>query len=282
MTAAYKKRSHGRARDRRVAIFKLSPRERTRVTAAQFRVDLHVKVLDERVVRRAKARNLDALVYAPHFTRLPDVERQAAAFSDDGLLVVPGREIFTGDWQTRKHVLGIGLSDPIPDFITLEGAMAELDRQDAAVLVPHPGFLTVSLDRADVERYADVIDAVEVYNPKHLPRHNRRAVGIARETGLPGFTSSYAHLRGTVGEAWTAFEEPMADAGDLVSALGSGTPRRIFHRDGVGHRLRCGLEFAHLGYENTWEKFDRVFLSGTEPTHPDHLAYRGQFDDVRV
>ncbi|PSP39031.1 metal-dependent phosphoesterase, partial [Halobacteriales archaeon QH_7_65_31] len=35
-----------------------------------FRVDPHVKILDERVVRRAKQRGLDAIVYAPHFIRL--------------------------------------------------------------------------------------------------------------------------------------------------------------------------------------------------------------------
>jgi hypothetical protein len=37
-----------------------------------------------------------------------------------------------------------------------------------------------------------------------------------------------------------------------------------------------------LGYENSWEKVDRLFLSGTEPTHPGHIAYGGRFDDVAV
>ena len=69
--------------------------------AESFRVDLHVKVLDERVVERAKARGLDALVYAPHFTRLPAIRARAARFSDDDLLVVPAREVFTGSWRDR-------------------------------------------------------------------------------------------------------------------------------------------------------------------------------------
>ncbi|MFB6184064.1 MAG: PHP-associated domain-containing protein [Haloarculaceae archaeon] len=248
----------------------------------QFRVDLHVKVLDERVVARAKRRGLDALVYAPHFTRLPDVRETAARYSDDDLLVVPAREVFTGDWRHRKHVLAVGLDDPVPDFVTLAGAMAELDRQDAAVLVPHPEFLTVSLDEADVRAYADVVDAVEAYNPKHWPRHNRRAQDIVEATGKPAFTSSYAHLRGTVGEAWTAFKEPLADEAELVAALRDGLPRRVFHRPGRSHRLRCAAEFAHLGYENSAKKFDRVVLSGMEPTHPGRPAYEGRFDAVRV
>ncbi|MEF8773586.1 MAG: PHP-associated domain-containing protein [Halobacteriales archaeon] len=246
-----------------------------------FRVDLHVKVLDADVVERAKRAGLDALVYAPHFTRIDEARRAAGRFSDEELTVFPAREVFTGRWATRKHVLAVGLWEPIPDFITLQGAMAELDRQDAAVLVPHPQFLTVSLSAADVRTYRDGIDAVEVYNPKHWRHHNRRARELAAEQDLPGFASSYAHLPGTVGEAWTAFEEPLETTEDLVAAIRDGEYSPV-HRTGWRHQVRGAAEFAHLGWENSWKKVDRVFLSGTAPTHPGHVAYDGRFDDVRV
>jgi len=246
-----------------------------------YRADLHVKVLDDRVVERAKRRGLDALVYAPHFTRLPEVRRTAERYSDDELLVVPGRELFAGHWQTRTHVLALGLSEPVPDFITLSGVMAELDRQDATVLVPHPTFLSVSLSAAEVCEYRDQVDAVEVYNPKHWAHHNRRARDLAADLGLAGYASSYAHLRGTVGEAWTEFDREIVDESDLLAAVRSGDARPA-HRTGLGHRARRAAEFAHLGWENSWGKVDRLFLSGTEPTHPGHVAYDGRFDDVRV
>jgi len=250
--------------------------------SATTRVDMHVKVLDERVAKRAKARGVDVLVYAPHFVRLPDVRETAARFSDDDLLVVPAREVFTGPFRSRRHVLAVGLSEPVPDFVTLDGAMAEFERQDAAVLAPHPAFATVSLGLEEVLDYRDVVDAVETYNAKTLGRHNRRARTLARRTGKPGFGSSYAHLRPTVGEAWTAFETEIDSERDLVDALRSGTPRRVVRRGGVDHRVLGLVEFAHLGYENTWGKIDRVFLSGDEPTHPDNVAYEGRFDDVTV
>jgi predicted metal-dependent phosphoesterase TrpH len=246
----------------------------------ETRVDAHVKVLDDRVVARARERGLDALVYAPHFTRLPTVRERAAAFSDDDLLVVPGREVFTGTWWNRKHVLGVGLEEPVPDFISFEGALRAFERQDAAVLVPHPGLATMSLDAEDVERHADAVDAVETYNAKCLPHQNRRAGRIADEH--PGYGSSYAHLRGTVGEVWTAFDGEIADEQDLVAAFREERPRSVVRRDGLAHHARGLLEFVHLGYENTWEKIDRVLLSGMAPTHPDHIAYEGRFDDVRV
>lgn len=246
------------------------------------RVDMHVKVLDERVVKRAKARGLDFLVYAPHFTRLPEIRKEAARFSDKELTVVPARELFTGNWQQRRHVLAIGLCEPVPDFLTLDGTMAELDRQDAAVLVPHPEFLNVSLSREDIRAHREQIDAIEVYNPKHWPHHNRRARALASDFGVEPFTSSYAHVRGTVGEAWVEFERHLDDAADLVTALRTEAPRAVLHRDGLEHELRCGVEFCHLGYENTWSKVDRLFLQGTAPTHPNHVAYEGKFDDTKV
>jgi predicted metal-dependent phosphoesterase TrpH len=248
----------------------------------EFRVDFHVKVLDETVAQRAKDRGLDALVYAPHFTRLPDIRARAERFSDDELLVVPAREVFTGDWRNRKHVLAIGLDERIPDFISLEGAMAEFERQDAAVLAPHPEFATVSLEAHDLRAHGNRIDAIEVYNPKHWAHHNERARELAREFDKPVFGSSYAHLPKTVGEVWTTFDESFDTEAELVEALKSGVDRRVYHRDGLSHRARCLAEFGHLFYENTWEKVDRLFLSGTEPTHPDHIAYDGRFDGVSV
>ncbi|UPM42451.1 PHP-associated domain-containing protein [Halocatena salina] len=244
------------------------------------RIDMHVKVLDESIVERAKVRGLDAIVYAPHFTRLPAIQAKAEAFSDEELTVFPAREIFTGAWHDRKHVLAVGLTESVPDFITLSGVMAELHRQEAAVLAPHPEFLTVSLDVTDIRQYD--VHAVETYNPKHLTIHNERAQTIASETGLPGFASSYAHLPGTIGETWTTFEEPIDDVDDLAAALKDHAPRRTFHRSGFEHDVRCGIEFAHLLYENTWSKIDRTLLSGTEPTHPGHIAYEDRFEDVRV
>lgn len=247
-----------------------------------MRVDLHVKMLSERVVRRAKARGMAAVVYAPHFRRVPEARKRAKRFSDDELTVIPGREVFTGSWRERKHLLTIGLTDPIPDFITLEGAMAELQRQDAAVLVPHPTFLTVSLDRAELRRYQDRVHAVETYNPKHWPHHNRRARRLHDDLALPAFASSYAHLQGTVGEAWTTFPDAKSTESGIVEAIKAGATGGVDHRRGLGHWARRGLEFSHLGVENTWQKFERVVLSGTEDTHPRHPAYEGRFDDVAV
>ncbi|ELY48367.1 metal-dependent phosphoesterase (PHP family)- like protein [Natronorubrum sulfidifaciens JCM 14089] len=241
-----------------------------------------MKVLNDAVVERARAIGLDIIIYAPHFTRLPEIRREAASYSTDDLLVVPAREVFTGSWRNRKHVLAVGLEEPVPDFIPLEAAMDEFERQGAAVLAPHPEFATVSLDEGDLRQYMNVIDAIEIFNPKHFPSHNRRARELAAELAYPPFTSSYAHLPRSVGVAHTVLERAIETEGDLVTALEDGIARRIVYNNGASRWRTTACELAHLCYENTWEKVDRLFLSGTEPTHPDHIAYDGRFDDVSV
>lgn len=245
------------------------------------RADLHVKVLTEAAVERAKARGVDVVVYAPHFTRLEDVEARAERFGDDELTVLPGRELLTGHWNARRHVLAVGLAEPVPDFITLRGAMEELARQDATVLAPHPGFLNASLGGAEIGEYGDLIDGVEVYNATFLRHHERRARRLAAENDRPVYAASYAHTPRAVGAAWTSFDRPVESAADLAAAL-SADVHRIGRRDGLAHAGQRALEVGHLLWEGTWRKADRTMLRGTEPTHPGHVAYGGRFDDVRV
>jgi predicted metal-dependent phosphoesterase TrpH len=243
------------------------------------RVDLHVKVLDADVVARAKERGLDAIVYAPHFVRLPEIRERAARFEDDELLVVPGREVFTGTWRHRRHVLGVGLTEPVPDFITLEAAFGAFERQGAATLVPHPTYLNVGLQKSEVREHRERIDALETTNPKHFPWHDRRNRRLASELDLPPFGSSYAHLKRTVGAAWTEFDRAIDSADDLVRALHEGWSRRAVRASGMAYQRHRLAEWGHLAYENTYEKADRLLWRGTEPTHPDHIAYGGRFDD---
>ncbi len=252
------------------------------VSGHRTRVDTHVKVLNRQVVETAKARGIDVLVYAPHFVQLPDIRQRAARFSDDELLVVPGREVFSGDWRTRRHLLVLGLTEPVPDFITYEAAMAEFERQNAAVLVPHPRFANISLTRAELSAHADRLHAAETYNAKLLNWHNKRSESIVEELQLPAFGSSYAHLSGTVGEVWTQFETTIDTETALVEALKARVPRTVERRHGLHRHLQKVVELSHLAYENTWQKLDRIFLSATEPTHPCQMAYDGRFDDVSV
>jgi predicted metal-dependent phosphoesterase TrpH len=249
------------------------------VTEGSTRVDPHVKICSLEIVERANRHGLDALVYAPHFTQLPEIKRLATEFTDPDCLVVPGRELFTGSWRNRKHVLAIGLDEPVPDFLSLSATMDALDRQDATVVVPHPEFYTVGLTESDIRQYRDIIDAIEVVNPKHRPRHTRRAKQLARDLDLPAIGSSYAHLPWTIGDVWTAFDRDLTSASDVQSAIatpGDGD-RRVCRYSGPRPWLRSTAEFCHLAWENSWTKVDRIVRRDRVPTHPDDPLYEGRF-----
>ena len=246
-----------------------------------YTVDLHVKVLDEPAVEYARRRGIDAVVYAPHFVPLPEIERRAAQLSTDGVAVLPAREIFTGGWGNRRHLLALDLSAPIPDYISFEGAIAELRRQDAIVLAPHPSFLSISLERADIEATRSVLAGIEVYNTKHLAKHNRDARRLATDFDIPVFGSSYAHLPKTIGEAWTTFDSDVGDPATLLAALRSGSDRVVGHRTGLSHRSRRWLEFGHIFWENSVQKIQYSLTNGRQ-TLPDNPIYEGRFDDISV
>lgn len=248
----------------------------------QTRVDCHIKTLSPSVIARAAAREVDAVIYAPHFTPLPEIEATAARYGDAPVTVIPGREIFTGSWRSRRHLLAVGMSEPVPDFITMEAALAALRDQDATVLVPHPGFATVSLGAPEVAALGDQLDAIEVENFKSRRRHNRRARAIAAGTDLPSFGSSYAHLPASVGATVTVFEASLTDADAVIAAIAGECPRRIETVDDAQSQLQGVLEFAHLGWENTVQKLWRVGSPGPAATHPRAPLYGGRFDRVSV
>lgn len=236
-------------------------------------VDPHVKVFDGRIRDIAVGRGLDAVVYAPHFTPWPTIVERAAAYSSTELTVVPGRELFTGPWYDRKHVLALDLEAPVPDFLGLEATMEELGRQDAAVIAPHPGYMSISLDADDVVRYRERIHAVEVYNPKFLPWHGHRARSIADRVGRPGVASSYAHLGRTVGAVATELACSDASASSVIDALRSGSIAGIERPRGAEVLRWTGPELGHLVWENSGKKLARAARPGRPATHVSQDPY---------
>ncbi|MFW6153286.1 MAG: PHP-associated domain-containing protein [Halobacteriota archaeon] len=241
------------------------------------RVDPHVKVLDDRVRELAIERGLDAIVYAPHFTPWPDIVDRASQFSDERLLVVPARELFTGPWHDRKHVLAMDLENPISDFLPREETMDDLVDQGACIVAPHPGFLTMSLGFDDLRRFGEHVHAIEVYNPKFLPWHGPRAARVAAELDRPVIASSYAHLRSSVGAGWIEIENDIDGPGDVVEAIRSGAIEGIGRLGGATRYRISATELAHLCWENSGKKLARTLRRGVPATHPTGERYGGRY-----
>lgn len=247
------------------------------------RVDPHIKILSEEVVERAKNNDIDFLVYAPHFKDLNTIKKQCKKYSSDDVKIIPGRELFTGHWSNRNHLLAIGLSSPIPDFIPLENAILEIKKQDAALLVPHPTFLTVGLSENKILSYQEYIDSIEVYNPKYWEHHIEISNKIAKELDIKPFCSSYAHIIYSIGETFIEFQNDFQNGNDVVEAIKNDQKPSLYRKNDIRHSIISKTEFFHnLLYEDTWEKFERVCLSDMEKTHPRQSYYDDRFEDMCV
>lgn len=247
------------------------------------RVDPHIKILSEDVVDRAKDNDIDVLVYAPHFKDLNTIRRECKKFSCDDITIIPGRELFTGHWSNRNHILAIGLSTPIPDFIPLKDAILEIKKQDAALLIPHPEFLTVGLSEENISFYQEHIDCIEVYNPKYWTKHSNISEKISTRKNIKPFCSSYAHIKYTIGESHMKYTSNIHTESDLVEALKNDHDYSLYKKNDMRHKFISKTEFFHnLLYEDTWEKFQRVCLSGIEKTHPKQGYYDSRFNDLCI
>lgn len=247
--------------------------DRTLGDMAGCRIDPHVKVLDDRVKASAIANGVDAIVYAPHYTPWPSIVEQARRYSDEELLVVPAREVFTGGMTDRRHVLALDLEYPVPDFLDLETTMDILAKQDACVIAPHPGYLSMSLSLSDLLRYQAQFHAVEVYNPKFLPWHEARASRIAERIGAPKLASSYAHLRRSVGSVSIEVGSSLECPADVIAAIRTGDITAI-NISTAPRRWQVSLgELMHLGWENTIQRLARALRADLPPTHPSSPLY---------
>jgi predicted metal-dependent phosphoesterase TrpH len=135
------------------------------------------------------------------------VTRQPERYGD--LQVIVGEEVKT----TEGELIGLFLDQPIPRGLSPEETIHRIRDQGGLVLVPHP-FDRVRRSRlhpAALDRVADQLDAVEVFNSRTtLTSDNQRAVDFARRHDLAMVAGSDAHVAMEVGTGYVEIYEPPA------------------------------------------------------------------------
>jgi predicted metal-dependent phosphoesterase TrpH len=159
-----------------------------------LKVDFHTHTGDDPVDRisysttdlidRAAALGYDALAITLHDRQL-DVRPLAAYAADRGIVLIPGIERTI----EGRHVLLINFrrgTDAVRTFADLERLKAASRGEPVLVIAPHPFFPLGSCLQEQMDRHADLFDAVE-YNAMFTPmlNFNRRAVDWARAHGKP-------------------------------------------------------------------------------------------------
>jgi predicted metal-dependent phosphoesterase TrpH len=195
-----------------------------------LKVELHTHTADDPVDRiphttvelidRAAALGYDALAVTLHEHQL-DLGRFAPYAADCGLVLIPGVERTIGG----RHVLLLNFKSGTRDVRTF-GDLARLrSRQRGLVIAPHPFFPGSVCLRDDLERHANLFDAVE-RNAMFMRGvdFNRRAERWAARHGKPVVGNCDVHRLRQLGTTYSLVDAPRnADA--ICEAIAEGRVR---------------------------------------------------------
>jgi predicted metal-dependent phosphoesterase TrpH len=195
-----------------------------------LKVELHTHTADDPVDRiphttvelidRAAALGYDALAVTLHEHQL-DLGRFAPYAADCGLVLIPGVERTIGG----RHVLLLNFKSGTRDVRTF-GDLARLrSRQRGLVIAPHPFFPGSVCLRDDLERHANLFDAVE-RNAMFMRGvdFNRRAERWAARHGKPVVGNCDVHRLRQLGTTYSLVDAPRnADA--ICEAIAEGHVR---------------------------------------------------------
>jgi predicted metal-dependent phosphoesterase TrpH len=192
-----------------------------------LKVELHTHTSDDPVDRiphtttdlidRAAALGYDAVAITLHERQL-DLKPYAAYAAGRGVLLIPGVERTI----EGKHVLLLNFergADELQSFADL----ARLKREGSGIVIaPHPFFPAPSCLLSQLDRHADLFDAVE-YNAMFTRQlnFNRIAARWAARHGKPMVGNCDVHRLRQLGTTYTLVDAPR-DAAAICAAVAAG------------------------------------------------------------
>jgi predicted metal-dependent phosphoesterase TrpH len=183
-----------------------------------IRVDLHVhssasfdcKIEPERVAARCRQLGLSPVFLTDHDTIDGALKLRAA-----GVRVVVGEEIVT----TEGELIGLFLTERVPTGLSSKDAVGRIKAQGGLVYLEHPyDSSRRHLTEEAIEKLADVIDIVEVFNGRSDETANRRARDLCETLGAAPGAGSDAHTLGEIGSVYVEMED-FKGASDFLSNL---------------------------------------------------------------
>jgi predicted metal-dependent phosphoesterase TrpH len=195
-----------------------------------LKVELHSHTADdpmdripystEELIDRAATLGYDALAITLHERQL-DVARFASYAADRGIVLIPGVERTV----SGKHVLLLNFKEGAEDVRTFADLARLKSRGRGLVVAPHPYFpSSVCLGR-DLERHADLFDAVErnAMYTRHVD-FNVYAEQLAARCGKPVVGNGDVHRLMQLGTTYSLVDAP-ADADAICEAVAAGRVR---------------------------------------------------------
>jgi len=193
-----------------------------------LKVDFHLHTTEDPVdridhtaselVARAASLGYGALAITPHDGQFNDPRVRAYA-RDLGITLIPGIERTV----EGSHVLLLNFPDIAVESVRTFADVAHLkEKHEGLVIAPHPYFPDTTCLRSDLERHADLFDAVEwSYFWMHGINFNARAARWAMAHGKPIVGNSDLHDLRQLGRTFSLVDaEP--DPSAICEAIRAG------------------------------------------------------------
>lgn len=159
----------------------------------------------EKLLESALKKGLDGIALTDHDT-IVGWKAATTAAKKMGALLIFGEEIKTKrNGKTIGDILGLFLKKEIKSREPFE-VIKEIKTQGGIVIIPHPFHFPENF-RDNLEKYAELIDGVEVFNarmPFYFP--NKKALKFAEKYNLAMTASSDAHYWREAGDGYTIAE----------------------------------------------------------------------------
>ena len=170
----------------------------------------------EQIISRCQQTGINCVAIADHGTTQGALKMQSIA----PFHVIGAEEILTPSGE----IMGMFLKEGIPSGLSVEETISRIKAQDALISIPHPFdmFRHSALDSQIIERLAEQIDVIEVFNSRSfLHRSSVKAQIFAQKYCIPGSAGSDAHTAYEIGNTYV--EMPKFNGkDDFLNALAKG------------------------------------------------------------
>jgi predicted metal-dependent phosphoesterase TrpH len=170
----------------------------------------------KQVIDRCLETGINCIAIADHGTIEGALKMQSLA----PFPVIVAEEILT----PHGEIMGMFLKEGIPSGLSVAETISRIKAQDALISIPHPFdmFRHSALDSQIIERLAEQIDVIEVFNSRSFfHRSSTKAQIFAQKYGIPGSAGSDAHTAYEIGNTYIEMPE-FNGKDDFLNALAKG------------------------------------------------------------
>lgn len=168
------------------------------------------------VVNSAIEKGMDCICVTDHGEVNGAVEAMKFGF-DKNILVIPGIEVLT----KSGDVLGINVKKIIPDGLSIEQTIEEIQKQGGIAVVPHPFNWPVGGFVGGRKKLLNLmIDAIEVFNSSMVFNFlNKRASTFSKIHNFSFTAGSDAHRADFIGRGYVEFSHDIRSEKDVLEAI---------------------------------------------------------------